>query len=294
MLSASLCRADFTRYQVILDRMPFGVEAPPAPVPGLGANGKPLPPADSFTKTLKMCAVTRHALTGRLQVGLVDTATKKNYFLTVGDSEDGITLVEADYEGETALVRKGDQESRLTMSDVASMAGAGPAPGPAPMPGPGPGVGRPAFPPGMMAGQTAGGPGAGSGSGFMPSSRPAYSHGGTAGQNAGVPPPVAPRAASGATAVSSVPATATAAATPTSTAPGDRYTTERDAVMAARRAQMGVTNTLSGDALQQHIQQYQMDLIRARGAKGPPLPIQLTPEMDQQLVQEGVLPPVVP
>jgi hypothetical protein len=34
-----------------------------------------------------------------------------------------------------------------------------------------------------------------------------------------------------------------------------------------------------------------MDLIRSRGEKGPPLPIPLTPEMDQQLVQEGVLAP---
>jgi len=34
-----------------------------------------------------------------------------------------------------------------------------------------------------------------------------------------------------------------------------------------------------------------MELIRAQGSKGPPLPLQLTPEDDAQLVSEGVLPP---
>lgn len=48
---------------------------------------------------------------------------------------------------------------------------------------------------------------------------------------------------------------------------------------------------LQGEELQRHLQQYQMEVIR----KGlPPLPIPLTPEMDRQLVQEGVLPPQEP
>ncbi len=48
---------------------------------------------------------------------------------------------------------------------------------------------------------------------------------------------------------------------------------------------------LQGEELQKHLQQYQMEVIR----KGlPPLPIPLTPEMDRQLVQEGVLPPQEP
>ena len=36
--------------------------------------------------------------------------------------------------------------------------------------------------------------------------------------------------------------------------------------------------------------QHQMQLIRAKGALGPALPMQLTKEMDRQLVAEGVLP----
>ncbi|MGD9873707.1 MAG: hypothetical protein AB7T27_05490 [Kiritimatiellia bacterium] len=43
------------------------------------------------------------------------------------------------------------------------------------------------------------------------------------------------------------------------------------------------------EALQQHLQQYQMEVIR-QGL--PALPIPLTQEMDDQLVAEGVLPPI--
>ena len=45
---------------------------------------------------------------------------------------------------------------------------------------------------------------------------------------------------------------------------------------------------LTGAALEKHLQNVQMDAIR-NGL--PPLPLPLTPEMDAQLVREGVLPP---
>jgi len=48
---------------------------------------------------------------------------------------------------------------------------------------------------------------------------------------------------------------------------------------------------ISSQDLVNHLKAYQMELIRAQGAKEPPLPIPLTPEMDAQLVKEGVLPP---
>ncbi|MBN1557773.1 MAG: hypothetical protein JW951_06465 [Lentisphaerae bacterium] len=49
---------------------------------------------------------------------------------------------------------------------------------------------------------------------------------------------------------------------------------------------------LTGEDLEKHLKEYQMELIRAGGALGPPLPIPLTKEMDDQLVAEGVLPPL--
>lgn len=44
----------------------------------------------------------------------------------------------------------------------------------------------------------------------------------------------------------------------------------------------------SGEELREHLKQVQMDALRSGK---PPLPIPLTPEMDDQLVNEGVLPP---
>lgn len=45
---------------------------------------------------------------------------------------------------------------------------------------------------------------------------------------------------------------------------------------------------LSGPELEEHLQNYQMEVLRT-GL--PPLPVQLTPDRDAQLVAEGVLPP---
>jgi len=200
------CNADFSRYQVILNRMPFGSEPSPA---DLVVAAKPVAPQEMFTKNLKMCAVTRNMLTGKLQVGLVDTVAKKNYFMEVGETEDGITVVDADYDAENALLKKGNEEVRLGMSDAVAMAT-------------------------VAAPQSQARPGMGG--------RPAITV--------------------------SVP----------------RHQVIRESKVEPPR--------LTGEALTKHLQNYQMELIRAGGEKGPPLPMELTPEMDKQLVEEGVLPPV--
>ena len=46
---------------------------------------------------------------------------------------------------------------------------------------------------------------------------------------------------------------------------------------------------LTGEELEKHLQDYQMEVIR-QGM--PPLPVQLSPDRDAQLVAEGFLPPV--
>ena len=63
---------------------------------------------------------------------------------------------------------------------------------------------------------------------------------------------------------------------------------KREAEAANRREE---TERLTGEALRKHLQEYNMKLIRSGGAMGPPLPIQLTPEQDNRLVEEGHLPP---
>ena len=200
----------FDRYEVILDRMPFGSE-PADPVPGQG-GAQPLTLAESFAKNLKMCAITHHVISGKLQVGLIDNVTKKNYFLKIGDEEDGIEVVEADYEGERVLLRKGAEEVWLGMNEETSSAK---APAAAVTQAPRAGPGR-----------------------VMPPPRRLNPR-----ESASLPPQPPPE------------------------------------------------SIYKGEALAKHLEQYQMELIRAKGEKGPILPLELTPEMDNQLVAEGVLPP---
>jgi len=57
------------------------------------------------------------------------------------------------------------------------------------------------------------------------------------------------------------------------------------------RHNMVQPSTMSGAELEKHLEKLQMEIIRSGGEKGPPLPIPLTPDMDDQLVREGVLPP---
>ncbi len=198
---------DFARYAVILSRMPFGDESAALAAAAAAASAANAAAVDSFTKTLKMCAITRNHFTGKIQVGLLDAATKKSYFLCAGESEDGIEIKEADYANEKALVKKGAEEVWMTMTEAKAM----PA---VVMPG-----GGVAMAPPLRRSE--------------PPANPA--------------PPQEP---------------------PQSAKP-----------------------RLTGEALQKHLQNYQMELIRAGGRKGPPLPIALTPEMDAQLVTEGALPP---
>ena len=64
---------------------------------------------------------------------------------------------------------------------------------------------------------------------------------------------------------------------------------ERRAAREQARREAPPQPKYTGEELEKHLQEYQMEVIR-NGL--PPLPIPLTPEMDDQLVREGVLPPV--
>lgn len=205
---------DFSRYAVILDRKPFGDEAAAAAIAAASAAAVAQAAVESFAKNIKMCAVTRDRNNGKIQVGLMNVATKKTYFLYEGDSEDGIELVRADFENEKALLKKGAEEVWVDLSSGPVVAAA-PAVKPA---------------------------------GGVPSS-------GLRRGSPGVP----------------VPAPAASVPAPATPAPKSAFKTP--------------------EALEKHLKEYQMELIRAGGRKGPPLPMKLTPEMDEQLVSEGVLPP---
>ncbi|MFH0981197.1 MAG: hypothetical protein V2A79_06645 [Planctomycetota bacterium] len=193
----------FDRYQVILDRKPFGT-APPAE-----AAAVTVPAQDSFAKNLRMSALLELD-DGTMKIGLIDQASNKSFFLAVGDTEEGVELVSADYDKEEAVVRKGSEMAviKLQSGEIQALT---PAEQQARLNAP-------------------------------PTRRPSYAERRLARQQQRqqpAPPPEPPK-----------------------------YT---------------------GEELERHLQEYQMEVIR-QGL--PPLPIPLTPEMDQQLVQEGVLPPM--
>jgi len=209
VVSAVLQQYSFDRYQPILDRQPFGEVQPD---PAATASKPTGPVAPPFTKDLKMCAITDDE--SGVQVGFVNVAMKppKSYFLRIGEMEDYIELIDADYIEEMALLRKGEEEHWISMD--------------------------------------------GSGSGL--------------GSTGGGGTPGAPS---------------------TSGTPGQKRLSYRERLAQRRAARVIEVKKpeLEGEELEKHLQSYQMELIR-KGA--PPLPMELTPEMDAQLVSEGVLPPV--
>lgn len=202
---AGVDMGDFSRYQIILDRAPFG-SVQDAPAEAAAA----VPPEQSFIRDWLLVAMTDEG--GDLQVGLVNKQNNNYYMVRVGEEVEGVTVLEADYEGEAVQLQKGSEKHWLAMGDAES-----------------------------------GGLGSG-GSGVVPGGGVAT---GSDGKSA------ASRRAS-----------------------RRRETTRMREVEPPK---------LTGEDLQKHLQDYNVDLIR----KGePPLPIPLTKEQDDQLVKEGVLPPL--
>lgn len=217
---AALQQYSFDRYLPILDRQPFG-ELRPDPS---AAQAAARPAAPPFTKDITMCAITEDD--SGIQVGFVNTSVKppKSYLLRIGEMEDDIELIDADYVEEAALLRKGDEEHWISMrGDVDSMPD-------------------------------------------------------TQYRAAVLGPEAAPSRRS-----------ASKPAVRRDKAAKRQSYTERLRKRREERARRAEEAKRQGVDLEKQMQQYQMQLIR----KGlPPLPMQLTPEMDAQLVEEGVLPPV--
>ena len=91
----------FERYQVIINKRPFGEEPPETATVQVSIN-------ESFAKNLRLTMIYEGA-SGDLRVGIIDNATNKSYLLEVGESEDNIELVEADIKASEALLRKGNE-----------------------------------------------------------------------------------------------------------------------------------------------------------------------------------------
>lgn len=238
----------FARYNVILERMPFGKPPPPEaqPAPSRPDTSAADKLEEEFLSQHRLCAITR---TPRgVGIGFIETSERqpRTFFLMVDEEIAGYRVVAADFHEETVELEKDGVKFRLSMSDTAlpgeraeTETAARTRPSPQQRRGRQPAARRPD----------------------------------TAGEDNGEPERL-----------SYV----------------ERLRQRREAerqrrIEAAQRQRIEVeeevVERLTGEALRQHLREHNLDLIRARGALGPPLPLELTPEEDEQLVSEGILPP---
>lgn len=97
------------RYQIILKRQPFRFNPEAAP------QNQVTPTAESFAKSLKLTMITEDNEKG-IKIGFVDERTNKSYVLAPGESQDGIAMVEADYDQQEALLKQGDDMAVIKMA----------------------------------------------------------------------------------------------------------------------------------------------------------------------------------
>lgn len=120
---------DFNRYQVILDRKPFG-EVKPASGTLAGAAG-----ADSvLAQDLQLCAIIDDGK--QIRVGLLDKRDSRTFYVGLGETVDQIELIDVDYDAEEAVLSKqgktillklrpsqGEEETAATGSQAEPRAG---------------------------------------------------------------------------------------------------------------------------------------------------------------------------
>ncbi len=101
VLSGMAVEEGFERYQVIIDKHPFGEEPPEAETVQIPLN-------QSFARHLRLSMLFEGS-EGELRVGIIDSKEKKNYILSIGELQDGLELIEADLAASEAMLRKGNE-----------------------------------------------------------------------------------------------------------------------------------------------------------------------------------------
>lgn len=104
LFSAALSMADedgFKRYQLILDKQPFGQVPPEADMVRVEAS-------QSFARNLRL-SMLFEGPDGTTRAGIVDNTTQKSYILRIGEPQEGLEMVEADIKASEAMLRKGNE-----------------------------------------------------------------------------------------------------------------------------------------------------------------------------------------
>jgi hypothetical protein len=123
----------FDRYQVILQRKPFGNMPAPEPPPP-----PPQPQGESFAKSLRLSMIVDVNDGETMKVGFVDTRTGRSYLLMPGESQDGIEVVSASWKDEEAILKHGSEMAliKIASGEVRAIGPGQPAPPGAAAPAP--------------------------------------------------------------------------------------------------------------------------------------------------------------
>ncbi len=100
-LSGLATEDGFARYQLIIDKHPFGEEPLEAETVQISLN-------QSFARHLRL-SMLFEGPGGDVRAGIIDTKEKKNYILSIGEVEGGLELIEADLSASEAMLRKGSE-----------------------------------------------------------------------------------------------------------------------------------------------------------------------------------------
>lgn len=100
LVAHAVTTTDFSRYQVVIDRKPFG-EVAPIVVPGAAD----LAAAESFAKDYEMKGIIDDG--DKIQVCILDKKTNKHIYLDIGQEISGMQLVSVNYDNEEAVLKMG-------------------------------------------------------------------------------------------------------------------------------------------------------------------------------------------
>ncbi len=92
---------NFERYQVILDRKPFGEVSP------IETTAPSTAPGESFAKDFELKGIIDTGV--KLRVCLLDRTTSKHFYINTGEDRHGITLVSVNYDDEEVVLKKGTE-----------------------------------------------------------------------------------------------------------------------------------------------------------------------------------------
>ncbi len=107
---AAQASSGWSRYETIIARAPFG-QQPPAPETPV------VQPDAAFAKQYRLCMLYKDSQ-GNFRAGLVSKTSNKNLILCLGESENGLSLIDVRLAEGVAVLKKGDETAYLTLEGL--------------------------------------------------------------------------------------------------------------------------------------------------------------------------------